>query len=50
MTASNDKFEKFNVGGVWLNQPFKIHRLGHFGFNLANMEDRDREVSGFGYQ
>ena len=31
--------EKFNVGGVLLNQPFKIRRLGHFGFNLANMED-----------
>jgi catechol 2,3-dioxygenase-like lactoylglutathione lyase family enzyme len=30
---------KFNVGGVQLNQPFKIRRLGHFGFNLANMED-----------
>lgn len=30
---------KFNVGGVLLNQPFKIRRLGHFGFNLANMED-----------
>ena len=22
-----------------LNQPFKIRRLGHFGFNLTNMED-----------
>ncbi|HVO92957.1 MAG TPA: VOC family protein [Terriglobales bacterium] len=31
--------EKFNVGGVVLDQPFKIRRLGHFGFNLANMED-----------
>jgi catechol 2,3-dioxygenase-like lactoylglutathione lyase family enzyme len=30
---------KFNVGGVLLNQPFKIRRLGHFGFNLSNMED-----------
>ncbi|MGZ8454654.1 MAG: VOC family protein [Candidatus Binatia bacterium] len=29
---------KFNVGGVVLNRPFKIRRLGHFGFNLANME------------
>lgn len=29
---------KFNVGGVLLNQPFKIRRLGHFGFNLSNME------------
>ena len=31
--------ENFNVGGVLLDQPFKIRRLGHFGFNLANMED-----------
>ncbi len=31
--------EKFNVGGIVLDQPFKIRRLGHFGFNLANMED-----------
>ena len=30
--------EKFDVGGVLLNQPFKIRRLGHFGFNLKNME------------
>lgn len=29
---------KFNVGGILLDQPFKIRRLGHFGFNLANME------------
>ena len=29
---------KFNVGGVLLNQPFKIRRLGHFGFNLSHME------------
>ena len=30
---------QFDVGGVLLNQPFKIRRLGHFGFNLSNMED-----------
>ncbi|MGB7951752.1 MAG: VOC family protein, partial [Candidatus Binatia bacterium] len=30
--------EKFNVGGILLDRPFKIRRLGHFGFNLANME------------
>jgi len=39
MTTSSQKFAKFNVGGVLLEQPFKIRRLGHFGFNLANMED-----------
>jgi catechol 2,3-dioxygenase-like lactoylglutathione lyase family enzyme len=31
--------ENFNVGGVLFEQPFKIRRLGHFGFNLRNMED-----------
>lgn len=36
---SNEKFDKrFNVGGILLNQPFKIRRLGHFGFNLVNMD------------
>lgn len=30
---------KFNVGGVLLDRPFKIRRLGHFGFNLTNMDD-----------
>jgi catechol 2,3-dioxygenase-like lactoylglutathione lyase family enzyme len=36
MSSANGKF---NVGGVLLDQPFKIRRLGHFGFNLSNMED-----------
>lgn len=31
--------EKFNVGGVLLDRPFKIRRLGHFGFNLVKMEE-----------
>jgi catechol 2,3-dioxygenase-like lactoylglutathione lyase family enzyme len=35
MPAENGKF---NVGGVLLDQPFKIRRLGHFGFNLVDME------------
>src|SRR5262245_4317712 len=30
--------ENFDVGGVLLDQPFKIRRLGHFGFNLTDME------------
>src|SRR5258706_12001307 len=34
--------EKFNVGGLMLDQPFKIRRLGHFGFNIANMEEGRR--------
>lgn len=30
--------QTYNVGGVMLAQPFKIRRLGHFGFNVSNME------------
>ncbi len=33
------KTSKFNVGGVLLDRPFKIRRLGHFGFNLTNMDE-----------
>ena len=29
---------KYNVGGVALDRPFKIRRLGHFGFNAADLE------------
>ena len=28
----------YDVGGVKLDRPFKIRRLGHFGFNVTNME------------
>jgi catechol 2,3-dioxygenase-like lactoylglutathione lyase family enzyme len=28
----------YNVGGVILSQPFKIRRLGHFGFNLSDLD------------
>jgi len=30
---------RFNVGGVLLDRPFKIRRLGHFGFNLVKMDE-----------
>jgi catechol 2,3-dioxygenase-like lactoylglutathione lyase family enzyme len=30
---------KFAVGGIALERPFHISRLGHFGFNLYNIED-----------
>ena len=30
--------QKYNVGGVMLDRPFKIRRLGHFGFNGLDME------------
>jgi catechol 2,3-dioxygenase-like lactoylglutathione lyase family enzyme len=29
---------QYDVGGVLLDRPFKIRRLGHFGFNVVNME------------
>jgi catechol 2,3-dioxygenase-like lactoylglutathione lyase family enzyme len=29
---------RYDVGGVMLDRPFKIRRLGHFGFNVVNME------------
>jgi catechol 2,3-dioxygenase-like lactoylglutathione lyase family enzyme len=29
---------KYDVGGIMLDRPFKIRRLGHFGFNVVNMD------------
>jgi catechol 2,3-dioxygenase-like lactoylglutathione lyase family enzyme len=31
--------DKFNVGGVLMERPFKIRRLGHFGYNCYKMEE-----------
>ena len=31
--------DKFNVGGVLMDRPFKIRRLGHFGYNCYKMEE-----------
>jgi len=31
--------KKYDVGGVLLNQPFKIRRLGHFGFNGVKVDE-----------
>ncbi len=42
--------KQHNVGGVMLERPFKIRRLGHFGFNNAKMEESLRfytELLGF---
>jgi catechol 2,3-dioxygenase-like lactoylglutathione lyase family enzyme len=36
MTNMNGK--QFDVGGVLMNQPFKIRRLGHFGINVEDVE------------
>ena len=30
---------QYNVGGVLLPRPFKVRRLGHFGFNLSHLEE-----------
>jgi catechol 2,3-dioxygenase-like lactoylglutathione lyase family enzyme len=35
MTATQTKFD---VGGVLLDRPFKVRRLGHFGFNVEDVE------------
>ena len=35
--ASNGN--RYNVGGVLLSRPFKIRRLGHFGFNAVKMAE-----------
>ena len=31
--------QKYDVGGVLLDRPFKIRRLGHFGFDNVNMTE-----------
>src|SRR5579862_3018366 len=31
--------ERYNVGGIMLERPFKIRRLGHFGFNIEKLEE-----------
>jgi catechol 2,3-dioxygenase-like lactoylglutathione lyase family enzyme len=41
---------KFDVGGVLLERPFKVRRLGHFGFNFVRLEEALKfytEVLGF---
>jgi catechol 2,3-dioxygenase-like lactoylglutathione lyase family enzyme len=37
-TMATSVTPKYNVGGVALDRPFKIRRLGHFGFNAADLE------------
>ncbi len=31
--------DKYNVGGILLDRPFKIRRLGHFGYNEYKIEE-----------
>ena len=33
------KAQEHNVGGVLLDRPFKVRRLGHFGYNNVAMEE-----------
>ena len=35
----SDNGQRYNVGGILLERPFKIRRLGHFGFNLTKLEE-----------
>jgi catechol 2,3-dioxygenase-like lactoylglutathione lyase family enzyme len=47
MTSATNRY---NVGGVLLPRPFKIRRLGHFGFNvlkLAEAKDFYADLLGF---
>src|SRR5438876_12218735 len=38
MTAQISVTTKYNVGGILLDRPFKIRRLGHFGFNMTDLD------------
>ncbi|HXQ52282.1 MAG TPA: VOC family protein [Stellaceae bacterium] len=37
-TAQETLDRSYDVGGVRLARPFRVQRLGHFGFNVANQE------------
>jgi catechol 2,3-dioxygenase-like lactoylglutathione lyase family enzyme len=39
MTSFGTGHEKFNVGGILLDRPFKARRLGHFGFDNVDMPE-----------
>ncbi|MBI2911419.1 MAG: VOC family protein [Chloroflexi bacterium] len=39
MATATEARTRFDVGGVLLDQPFKIRRLGHFGFNMVRLEE-----------
>jgi catechol 2,3-dioxygenase-like lactoylglutathione lyase family enzyme len=39
MEGSTKINEKFDVGGVLLDRPFKIRRLGHFGYNCNKLDE-----------
>src|SRR5688500_4423470 len=31
--------QPYNVGGIYLPRPFKVRRLGHFGFNAVKVPE-----------
>jgi hypothetical protein len=33
---------RYDVGGILMERPFKIRRLGHFGFNITRLEEARR--------
>jgi hypothetical protein len=35
----NPSQRKYSVGGVLLDRPFKIRRLGHFGLNVKSTKN-----------
>ena len=37
MVATPSVATKYNVGGILLDRPFKVRRLGHFGFNVNDV-------------
>ncbi len=39
MEGTSKISEKFDVGGVLLDRPFKIRRLGHFGYNTNKIDE-----------
>jgi catechol 2,3-dioxygenase-like lactoylglutathione lyase family enzyme len=39
VAMTTDVQTKYDVGGVLLDRPFKIRRLGHFGFNTDRIEE-----------
>ena len=38
MATATQVATKYNVGGILLDRPFKIRRLGHFGFNITDLQ------------
>jgi catechol 2,3-dioxygenase-like lactoylglutathione lyase family enzyme len=38
MVSATSVATRYNVGGVLLDRPFKIRRLGHFGFNVSDLD------------